>query len=97
MEDLVVKSGYSSPDILGGHGVGRAVHEEPFIPNFYDPSMSYSFKEGEVLALEPIVIKGRPEVYLDKDGYTYKTKDNSWSAQFEHTVVVTRDGAEIIT
>lgn len=97
VEELVRKSGYSSPDILGGHGVGRAVHEDPFIPNFYDPSMTHEFKEGEVLALEPIVIMGRPEVYLEKDGYTYKTKDGSWTAQFEHTVIVWEDKAEVIT
>ncbi len=97
VEEIVEEAGFYSPDILGGHGVGKAVHEDPFIPNFYDKSMNYTLKEGEVLALEPIVIEGTYKVLLDKDGYTYKSADNSWSAQFEHTIVVTDKGAEIIT
>ncbi len=97
VETLVKDAGYFSPDILGGHGVGKKVHEEPFIPNFYSPEFKHSFKEGEVLALEPIVIEKTGEVVLQKDGYTYCSADGSWSAQFEHTVLVQEDGAEIIT
>ncbi len=97
VEDLLKGTKYNAPDILGGHGVGKKVHEDPFIPSFYEPSMKYSFKEGEVLALEPIVIEGSAEVYLTDDGYTYKTKNTALAAQFEHTVIVWQDGAEIIT
>ncbi len=97
VENLIKKNGYFYPEILGGHGVGKKVHEEPFVPNYFDPYFKHKIKEGEVLALEPIVIKGTAKVLLQDDGYTYKSADGSWSAQFEHTVVVWKDGAEIIT
>ncbi len=97
VEDIVKKANFYSPQILGGHGVGKKVHEEPFVPNFFDPSMGYKLKEGEVLALEPIVIAGTSSVELLPDGYTYVSKDRSLSAQFEHTIVVFEGGAEIIT
>ncbi len=97
VENLLQGTKYSAPDILGGHGVGMKVHEDPFIPSFYDSSMKYKIKEGEVLALEPIVIEGSAEIYLDADGYTYKTKNGALAAQFEHTLIAWQDGAEIIT
>ncbi len=97
VEDIVKKYGFHSPHILGGHGVGAEVHEAPFVPSFYDSYSKYKLKEGEVLAFEPIVIEGTGQVELQADGYTYVSKDKSLSAQFEHTVVIWNDGAEIIT
>lgn len=98
-EKVVNQYGIYTPKILGGHGVGKAVHEEPFVPSYFskDSYFKYKLKEGQVLALEPIAIFGTSEVILDKDGYTYKSKDGSLSAQFEETVAIFENGAEIIT
>ncbi len=96
-EQVIKKYGYDAPDILGGHGVGSAVHEDPFVPNFGKPGEGEVLREGEVLALEPIVVMGNAKVFLDADGHTYRTKDGSLSAQFEHTVIVGKDKAEILT
>lgn len=82
---------------LGGHGVGDAVHEEPFIPNFGKPGDGPILKEGEVLALEPISSAGKAAVTLDADGYTFRTKDGSRSAHFEHTILIEKGGARIVT
>ena len=82
---------------LGGHGVGELVHEEPFIPNFGKPGEGELLFEGMVLALEPISSAGKASVILAPDGYTYRTKDGSLSAHFEHTILIEKDGARIIT
>lgn len=82
---------------LGGHGVGDLVHEEPFIPNFGRPGKGELLEEGMVLALEPISSAGKAAVMLAPDGYTFRTKDGSKSAHFEHTILLERDGARIIT
>ena len=88
-EEAAYKYGFTTMKDLGGHGVGRAVHEEPFIPNFGTPGTGVSLKEGMVIAIEPIVGEGKDEIRLADDGYTYYTTDGSRTAQFEHTVVVT--------
>ncbi|NNM83669.1 type I methionyl aminopeptidase [Candidatus Parcubacteria bacterium] len=82
---------------LGGHGVGDRVHEDPFIPNFGRQGEGDVLEEGMVLALEPISTAGKAAVVLAPDGYTYRTKDGSRSAHFEHTILIERDGARIIT
>lgn len=82
---------------LGGHGVGGAAHEKPFIPNHGVRGEGEKIVEGMVLALEPMFNIGSPEVILDKDGFTYRTKDNSISAHFEDTILVNGDRAEILT
>jgi methionyl aminopeptidase len=82
---------------LGGHGVGDLVHEEPFIPNFGKPGEGELLCEGMVLALEPISTAGKAAVTLAPDGYTYRTKDGSRSAHFEHTILLEKGGARIIT
>ena len=82
---------------LGGHGVGDLVHEEPFIPNFGHPGDGELLSEGMVLALEPISTAGKAAVILAPDGYTYRTKDGSRSAHFEHTILIEKGGARIIT
>ncbi len=88
---------FSIVRILAGHGVGYAVHEEPFVPNFGRRGEGTPLKAGMVIAIEPMFNEGGGEVILDKDGYTYRTRDGSRSAHFEHTVVVTAQGAEILT
>ena len=82
---------------LAGHGVGYTVHEEPLVPNFGKKGEGTVLKAGMVLAIEPMLNEGRPEVKLDPDGYTYRTRDGSRSAHFEHTIVVTKQGADILT
>ncbi|TSC64142.1 MAG: methionyl aminopeptidase, partial [Parcubacteria group bacterium Gr01-1014_91] len=82
---------------LGGHGVGDRVHEEPFIPNFGHAGTGPELVEGMVLALEPISTVGKAAVVLSPDGYTYRTKDGSRSAHFEHTILIEKAGARIIT
>lgn len=90
-------AGFFVVKALGGHGVGDLVHEEPFIPNYGRPGTGPVLTEGMVLALEPISSVGKASVLLAPDGYTYKTKDGSRSAHFEHTILIEKDGARIIT
>jgi methionyl aminopeptidase len=97
VEAIAEKWGYRTPYELGGHGVGRSVHEDPHIPNFGDPGTGERIVEGMVLALEPMLTEGSDEIVLGDDGYTFKTADGSRAAHFEHTVFVTKNGAEVIT
>ena len=97
IEKVAKKYGLSTLKELGGHGVGHAVHEDPFIPNFAIPGEGVILKEGMVLAIEPMLNEGGPEIVLDDDGFTYRTLDGKRSAHFEHTVVITKDGPEILT
>ncbi|MHB8651845.1 MAG: type I methionyl aminopeptidase [Minisyncoccota bacterium] len=90
------KEGYGVPRELGGHGVGHHVHEEPHIANF-KLSVGPKLRPGMVLALEPIFNEGGRAIVLADDGYTFLTKDGKRSAHFEHTIVVTETGAEILT
>jgi methionyl aminopeptidase len=82
---------------LGGHGVGKSVHEEPYIANFGKLGTGEKLIDGMVLALEPMLTLGAPGVILEKDGYTFRTRDGSLSAHFEHTILVGKDGGEVIT
>ncbi len=82
---------------LGGHGVGELVHEEPFVPNFGRAGSGPELALGMVLALEPIASKGKAAIKLDHDGYTIRTKDGSLAAHFEHTILIEKGGARIVT
>ena len=82
---------------LVGHGVGSSLHEEPDVPNYGKKSTGPILKEGMVLAVEPMLNYGDADIYMLDDGWTIVTEDDSPSAHFEHTVVVTRDGYEILT
>ncbi|CAN5198460.1 type I methionyl aminopeptidase [soil metagenome] len=83
--------------VLTGHGVGHAVHEDPSVPNLAKPTDGILLRPGMVLAIEPMFTLGAADVVTDVDGWTIRTRDGSLSAQFEHTVVVTSRGAEILT
>lgn len=82
---------------LVGHGVGYAVHEDPLVPNYGRRGTGVLIKEGMVLALEPMFTLGHEDIYFDDDGWTIRTEDGSASAHFEHTIVIRKDGAEILT
>lgn len=97
IETVGRKGGFGVVYELGGHGVGYHVHEEPMVPNFGNPGTGMKLEENMVLALEPMFNEGKPEVELQKDGYTYKTVDGKRSAHFEHTIVVTEKGGDILT
>lgn len=90
-------SGFGIVEDLGGHGVGKHVHEEPFIPNTGQKGKGEKLKAGTVIALEPMLNEGTKNIYLSDDGYTFKTEDGGRSAHFEHTVLVTEGGSEILT
>ena len=99
IQTLVESRGFSVVEVLCGHGVGYAVHEEPTIPNFGKPGTGPLIEVGHVYAIEPIVNIGSPDVFFDDegDGYSVYTEDESWSAHFEHTVAITADGPLILT
>jgi len=83
---------------LVGHGVGHEVHEEPRVPNYYDKSLEkFILKPGMVIAIEPMISLGGHEVTTGPDGWTIEMADGSICAHFEHTVVVTRWGREVVT
>ena len=82
---------------LTGHGVGRAIHEAPSVPNHYDPWQKDVLTDGLVLTIEPIISAGSERIRQDADGWTMRTSDGSWSAHYEHTLVVTRDGPVLLT
>lgn len=82
---------------LVGHGVGSDVHEEPDVPNYGSRGCGPVLKEGMVIAVEPMLNLGTRKVYMLEDGWTIITADNKPSAHFEHTVLVTKDGYEILT
>ncbi|HYF28937.1 MAG TPA: type I methionyl aminopeptidase [Candidatus Paceibacterota bacterium] len=90
-------TGFAVVKALGGHGVGRAVHEEPYIANDGHPGTGPEIIAGMVLALEPIANAGKAGVHLASDGYTYRTKDGSLSAHFEHTILIEEAGTVVVT
>jgi len=95
--DTLEKGGLKVIETLGGHGVGHQVHEEPYISNFGSAGTGQVLRAGMTIALEPIASIGTHETHLADDGWTYLTSDKSLSAQFEHTILITKNGAEIIT
>lgn len=82
---------------LCGHGIGKDMHEDPEVPNYGCAGSGPKLKEGMVICIEPMLNYGRPEIYQLDDGWTIKTEDGSSSAHYEHTVLVTKNGYEILT
>ncbi len=98
IESFIKKeSNYGIIKRLVGHGLGDKVHEDPHIPNFGKKGYGSILREGEVIAIEPMIALGSGDIKLDKDKHTYITKDRTLSAHFEHTILVKKDGYEIIT
>lgn len=97
VEAVLSSKGYGIIRDLVGHGVGHQVHEEPNIPNFGHKGTGAILKKGMTVAVEPMATLGGHEIFIDKDGWTVKSKDKSLSAHFEHTILVNEDGCEILT
>lgn len=97
VEEIARKNKLGFPKNLSGHGVGTKIHEEPYVPNFGARGSGEKLVEGLVIAIEPMFTRGSGELYVDKDGYSYRTKDKSRTAHVEHTVLITKDGPEILT
>ena len=90
-------NGFSVVRDFVGHGIGRALHEDPPVPNYGDAGTGPRLSAGMVLAIEPMVNAGGPEVDVQANGWTAATRDGSLSAHFEHTVALTEKGPEILT
>lgn len=97
VQTYVERNGYSVVREFVGHGVGRAVHEKPEVPNFVDGKSSVRLRPGMTLAIEPMVNAGGAAIKVLSDGWTAVTQDGSLSAHFEHTVLITDGEPEILT
>ncbi len=97
IQTFVEKNRFSVVREYCGHGIGRVFHEEPQVLHFGNPGEGLEIKEGMVFTIEPMVNAGKHPVKVLNDGWTVVTRDRSLSAQFEHTIAVRKDGAEILT
>ena len=97
IQDVAEGAGYSLVREFVGHGIGRKLHEDPQVPNYRTGARGVRLQEGLVLAIEPMVNEGGPEIYVRDDGWTAATRDGRLSAHFEHSVAVTADGPYILT
>lgn len=100
MQHFVERHGYSVVREFVGHGIGRSMHEDPKVPNFVSFEQlrgDFVLRPGMTLAVEPMVVAGRRDVQLLKDGWTVVTEDSQRAAHFEHTVAITSNGIDILT
>lgn len=97
VENFISQFNYGNVRDLVGHGVGHTVHEGPEIPNYGLAGQGPILKSGMTVAIEPMITLGAHNVVLDTDGWTIRTRDGSFSAHFEDTILITDDGAEILT
>lgn len=95
--EYVQSHGYSVPVDYTGHGIGTEMHEEPAIPNYGKAGRGVLLKEGMTLAIEPMVHAGKPQTRVLQDDWTVVSKDGSLAAHYEHTIVITSTGYEILT
>jgi methionyl aminopeptidase len=97
VQSMCEAEGYGVVREFVGHGIGKSMHEDPQLPNYGTPGKGPRLKAGMVLAIEPMINLGSPEVKVLEDGWTAVTVDGSFSAHFEHTVAITKDGPLILT
>ena len=97
VEREVRRRGFSVVRELGGHGVGRTIHEDPSVPNWSDPAARALLTEGLVITIEPIIAERSGRVWLDDDGWTMRTRDGGLSAHYEHTVVISKGAPILLT
>jgi methionyl aminopeptidase len=97
IQEKVEREGFSVVREFVGHGIGRHLHEDPQVPNYGVRDRGMRLREGLVLAIEPMVNMGRPEVVMKSDGWTAVTKDGSISAHFEHSIAITEKGPLVLS
>jgi len=97
VQTVTEEAGFSVVRSLVGHGVGRAMHEDPQIPNFGEPGRGPLLAEGMTFAIEPMITAGGPDVVVHDDEWSISTEDGSLAAHFEHTVAITEGGPQILT
>src|SRR5205823_3102312 len=97
VQSVAESKGYGVVREYVGHGVGRAMHEDPQVPNYGRPGSGVRLKPGLVIAIEPMLNMGDWRPKLDSDEWTIRTLDGSLSAHFEHTIAVTESGPEVLT
>jgi methionyl aminopeptidase len=97
IEARITKDGFGVVRELAGHGVGKKLHEAPYIPNYGTRGKGETIASGMVFAIEPMATAGNADIELDDDQWTWCTVDGSLAAHFEHTVLVTDDGVEVLT
>jgi methionyl aminopeptidase len=97
VEHEVQRCGFSVIRELGGHGIGRTIHEQPSVPNYRDPREQRLLKKGLVITVEPIIAAGSGKVSLAGDGWTVRTTDRTASAHYEHTLMITEEEPVILT
>jgi len=97
VEKEVRRSGFAVVRPLCGHGIGRTIHEEPQVPNYFDLQARLILTEGLVITVEPIIAAGNGEEFLSDDGWTVRTADHSAAAHYEHTIVITKGKPILLT
>ena len=97
IEREVLRCGFSVIRELGGHGIGRTIHEPPSVPNYFDPGANQILTPGLVITVEPIIAVGSGRVVASSDGWTIRTADRKASAHYEHTLVITNDEPMLLT
>lgn len=97
IQAVIEKNGFGVVRDFAGHGIGKAMHEEPELPNFGQPGKGPILRSGMALAIEPMVTAGKYEVFVAEDGWTVKTQDHSWAAHVEDTVLITEQGPRVLT
>ncbi len=97
IEAYAKRFGYGVVRDFGGHGIGRSFHSGLFVPHYDNPAMTTEMEVGMTFTIEPMITLGTYTFDMWPDGWTVVTKDRKWTAQFEHTILITEDGAEILT
>jgi methionyl aminopeptidase len=97
IEGVLNRYNYGIVRDLVGHGVGHHLHEDPNIPNYGQPNTGFRLSKNMTIAIEPMATLGTEKVYVAEDDWTVLSQDGSWAAHFEHTILITEDGAEILT
>ena len=97
IESFVRRHKYGIVEVLSGHGVGKYIHEDPYVPNFGKANTGAKLVPGMVIAIEPMLNNGTKNVVLDRDGWTFRTADGKKSAHFENTILITDGEPEILT
>jgi len=97
IEGFIEGKGFGVVRELCGHGIGKEIHEDPQVPNYFDEKAKTILKEGMVICIEPMITMGDWRIKKAKDGYGFQTKDSSFAAHFEHTIAVTKKGSEVLT